>query len=366
MRDPLAERLLAEIMKWSDEDMARERPILQSMAAYKYDEYQQFIPGMRFVESLALWLGQFQTIEEKTVAYEFVKTKLIFCSNAEINHFVEMTYPDFVRPRLLRKTAQSHGLNPWQVKKIAESREFQIAQRKTLFLGLSDGARIDVFRRFNRELSHEQIYPTYEISVERARSLADELNSDLAKLLPKRKKIGTEKFETVVLLDDFSASGLSYIREEDGRFKGKIAKLYDYLSDSKNALANLFDLAQTDFYVVLYLATEQARRNSELLWQKLWATAGGECSIIVVHSFGETIKIEAGGSEPFNDLVENYYDPDIETEHTKKGGSDVKFGFNRCGLPVVLSHNTPNNSLALLWAETEKYRALFPRISRHK
>ena len=33
MRDPLAEWLLATVMEWSQEDVARERPILQAMAA---------------------------------------------------------------------------------------------------------------------------------------------------------------------------------------------------------------------------------------------------------------------------------------------------------------------------------------------
>jgi hypothetical protein len=56
MRDALAERLLGSVMEWSNEDIARQRPILQALASLKYDEYQQFSPGMRFVESLALWL----------------------------------------------------------------------------------------------------------------------------------------------------------------------------------------------------------------------------------------------------------------------------------------------------------------------
>ena len=56
VRDLLAEQLLAKVMGWTQEDVARERPDLQAMASYNYDEYQQFSPGMRFVESLALWL----------------------------------------------------------------------------------------------------------------------------------------------------------------------------------------------------------------------------------------------------------------------------------------------------------------------
>jgi hypothetical protein len=85
MRDVLAERLLARVMNWKPEDVARERPDLQEMATYKYDEYQQFSPGMRFVESLALWLNQFKSFEERGTAYEFVKKRLVFLSSAEVN-----------------------------------------------------------------------------------------------------------------------------------------------------------------------------------------------------------------------------------------------------------------------------------------
>jgi hypothetical protein len=57
MRASLAERLLATVMEWSPEDIARERPLLDVLARLKYDEYQQFSPGMRFIESLAYWLS---------------------------------------------------------------------------------------------------------------------------------------------------------------------------------------------------------------------------------------------------------------------------------------------------------------------
>jgi hypothetical protein len=68
MRDELAEALLAKVMNWSDEEKARERPVLQDLARYKYDEYQQYAPGRRFIESLALWLRQFETIDERRTA----------------------------------------------------------------------------------------------------------------------------------------------------------------------------------------------------------------------------------------------------------------------------------------------------------
>ena len=46
-------------------------------------------------------------------------------------------------------------------------------------------------------------------------------------------------------------------------------------------------------------------------------------------------------------------------------------GFVECALPVVLSHDAPNNSVCLLWLDTrdkegsKNLRALFPRYERH-
>src|SRR4051794_15858919 len=116
--------------------MAGERPLLQAMASYKYDSYQQFSPGMRFIESLARWLAQFDSLEERRIGYEFVKRRLIFCSADEVIHLVEMAYPDHIRPFLIRCVAQEMGTNPYHVTRITNSREFRLRQRQCLFLGL--------------------------------------------------------------------------------------------------------------------------------------------------------------------------------------------------------------------------------------
>lgn len=168
MKDNLAQALLAKIMDWKDEEDAAERPYLQVMAAYKYDEYQQFSPGMRFIESLALWLRQFGTIEEKRKAYAFVKNRMIFISRAEIEHLVTSAYPDIIQYYLIEKVASIIGIPNYMVTRITQSIEFRVLLRQSLFLGLSDGAHTDIFRRKNvSDISYEQVYQTYEISEER-------------------------------------------------------------------------------------------------------------------------------------------------------------------------------------------------------
>ncbi|SRR6266566_1239767 len=371
MRDILAERLLGAVMEWTPEELARERPDLQAMAAYKYDEYQQFAPGMRFVESLATWLKQFRTAEDRGVAYDFVKRKLIFCSATEMNHLVAMAYPDLIRPQLLRRVARSGGYEEWRVSRAASSVEFRVFRRRTLFLGLSDGARLDAFRRYNHsELSHEQVWQTYEIPDQRVDDLIDRLTSDLTEILDAAPVLGERTFTTVILLDDFSASGISYIRkEDDGTFSGKIAKFHEELVDAESPISRIVERSNLEVMVVLYMATSQALDYLSALAEELWEPLGVRSSVLAVYPLGPEIRVQPGDGNRVGQLLENYYDPSIEDEFTQKGGTDLKFGFAGCGLPVVLNHNTPNNSIYILWAEPPSggaLRPLFPRVSRHR
>ena len=67
MRDQIAARLLAKVMEWEElETVPKVLPTLQLLADFKYDHYQQFGPGRRFIESLALWLHQFDPQDRKT------------------------------------------------------------------------------------------------------------------------------------------------------------------------------------------------------------------------------------------------------------------------------------------------------------
>ena len=65
MRQRLAEKLLLKIMQWDVDEVQVERPMLQAISNFKYDEYRQFSPGMLFLGSLTSWLRQFKTIEER-------------------------------------------------------------------------------------------------------------------------------------------------------------------------------------------------------------------------------------------------------------------------------------------------------------
>jgi hypothetical protein len=367
VRDILAEKLLVRVMGWDKDQVKAEVPLVLALASYKYNEYQQFSPGMRFVESLARWLRQFETSEERTLAYEFVRDRLIFCSSTEMRHFVEMAYPDHIRPYLLRRAAQEIAQDWRHVGRVARSKEFRVIRRQCLYLGLSDGARIDLFRRSSQELDHEQIWQTYELADDRVKELLEKLGEDVAAM---RGDVHEEtKFTTVVLLDDFSASGRSYYMPRgDGTLGGKIAKFHQQVTNPESRISQLVDLKHLHLIILLYVATDQALAHLDECSAKLWNTVPVPCTVQVVQRLPDHLRLTADNSEELVKVIERYYDHDIHDSHMEKGGtSDSKYGFAACGLPLVLHHNTPNNAIALLWSyEDKKVRGLFPRIRRHK
>lgn len=372
MNEQLATELLIKIMDWNDARVASERPYLEALARFKYNEYQQFAPGMRFIESLALWLRQFATSAEREHAYAFVKERLIFVSSAEMTHYVSVSFPDLIRPILVRRAASTLGTPSHNLFSIITSVHYSIATRQCLFLGLSDGARLDIFRRFNPQLSHDQIYRTHEISEDRAQGLKGDLVADLREHLGREPTPEEARFTTVVLIDDFTASGLSFLRTEVDAQKGKFSKWLRSVAED----GDLADLIAPDAHIaaLFYIATASARTrlSHELPTAIQQVLPDASCDVIAVQELDDSIPLAVGRDDPFLQLVDDdrYYNTRVNDVHMATGTGDGRRGFDEGLLPVVLTHNTPNNSVLLLWANSAELglgvRGLFPRVSRHR
>jgi hypothetical protein len=358
VREALAERLLANVMGWSPEQVAEERPLLQDLAVYKYDEYQQFSTGMHFVERLAVWLGQFSQGLDRQEAYDFIKRNLLFISEPEVRHLVSLAYPDIVKPVLLAKVASQTGIPDFLVGRLANHEIFPRLRRRSLFLGLSDGARMDVLRRLGR-LDNEQVCAGYQLSLDKCKDLIDELN--------KSEKVKDARFQTLFLLDDFSGSGDSLFRMEKGKLKGKIHACLETLL-RENQTTGLFDVDLLHVHVILYLATQRALSDLRDRISQYSPSNWPTCDVRSVYTISDSVRVTHEKEPKFDAILKKYYDPDIMDRHLLKGGLDVIHGYAGCSLPLVLNHNTPNNSIYLLWANREDIKpiGLFPRVSRHR
>jgi len=355
MKDELANELLSKVLGWSETEGVtnlQDSQVLielQHLARYKYDDYLRFSPGSKFIESLATWLNQFERGEEREDALEFVKRRLIFVSEREIHHLAEILHPEYAKPRIRQHVANELGLAEYQISAIESSPIFKQRSRETLYLGLSDGARIDIFRRSTKEVDHEQVYPTYEVAQTRLKKMKEKLEEHLPEFSNEDLR-----FRFVFLIDDFSDSGTS--------LKSKINGFATILNNDKQ---EVFNGPETKVYVCIYIASRQALDYVKDMLRNMKDTPWGEVpEVFAIQILEEDLRFDSKREPGFDTLLNRYYDPSIMNEHLKVGGDSAMYGFADCRLQIMLPHNTPNNSISLLWAP-EPMTALFPRLERH-
>jgi hypothetical protein len=371
MINAFALNLIADVMKWDTEEATREYAWLRLMSAVKYDSYSDFRAGSRFPESLATWLRQFDH-DDRLKAYRFVKDRLVYLSQAELQRVVELFVPETVTPYLRRAAAAEMGIKPWEVwGNTGGTKAFKQLLRRSLFVGLSDGSRIDVLRRANSpELVQDQFVPMLDIGDDKWRDLGEKLAEELG---------NSARFENVYLIDDFTASGTTFTREVDGKWKGKLKKFNDLIVKSRKSVGKLFPISENyTLHIHHYISTKQARdaldtrvadahvRMDDRSFDRVCITQGLELPA--------SLKMTGSEDQPMLAICDQYYD-DYLYQRLKKhcdeaGQTNMKRGYADCALPVVLEHNTPNNAVSILWAETDgrlghPMRPLFRRRDRH-
>jgi hypothetical protein len=379
MNQDLGLKILGQIMNWSDDRAREEFRWLRLMARLKYDGYRDFQAGMRFIESLATWLQQFKANERET-AYGFARRTLVYIGPSEMQRLVEQFYPGTVRDRLVRTVAAERNIPTYRLLADAGARAaVERLRRQTLFMGLSDGARIDIVRHSNAGLlSNEQLVIATQVDKDKWKDLLDNLREDL--------KDSDARFRLVYLIDDFAGTGTSFFRYNDkkARWTGKLVRFRESIEAAKGAMGDggIFtpdwELCIHHYLAAAGAAQAMAERQEQaraVLASDTWAKA-------VRLTFGAVLRGDlplgsvAGRDDAFIELTKTYYDPIIRTKHTDVGGvTHLGLGYGGCALPLVLDHNTPNNAVALLWAETEggdregvaapAMRPLFRRRQRH-
>jgi hypothetical protein len=384
MINTLALNLVADVMKWDNEVATREYAWLRLISSMKYDGYSDFRAGVRFLESLVSWLRHFEEAD-RGAAYAFVKERLVYISTLEMQRVIETFVPETVTPYLRRSVASELGIKPYEVWKTSEGANvFKRRLRRCLFVGLSDGSRIDVLRRANAgRLSQEQVVPMMNVDDEKWKSLAGDLKDEL----------GSEaRFDDIYLIDDFTASGTTFIRFPDGKPKGKLYKFQKIVHDAKTRLKpEDFPLADSyTLHIHHYVSTSQAHEAlhervaeaTERLQNKSFGEAlitegmllPSDLRVATIDRETRAVALTRSTDAPIVDLCGRYYDDDLfkrlEKHCREAGQTDMKYGYADCSLPLVLEHNTPNNAIPLLWAETDgklgvPMHPLFFRRDRH-
>ncbi len=79
-------------MDWNEETATREYAWLRLIARLKFDGYRDYLAGVRFAESLAGWLSQFEP-SHREAAYAFVKNLRIPGNPAGDSDLMSATIP---------------------------------------------------------------------------------------------------------------------------------------------------------------------------------------------------------------------------------------------------------------------------------
>lgn len=368
MNAELVNSLLYAVTKWDDSVLAKEQPILEFMGSMKYDSYDQFMPGARFLASFVQWLSQFDD-EDKDIVYKLIKERLIFISSSQMSYLIDLLYSTKIKPIINAQAAKILEIPQYFVSKIERSDAFVQQKRLSLMVGLSDGAHMDILRR-SAGFNNEQVLTNYYPNEEKLKGMLEKLGEEKS-----LKGMDQLKFKTLFLIDDFTASGTSFVRKENNDYKGKLVKVLKEIqkkgASDKLQFGDLFD-EKLEIHLLFCIATEYAinKIRNEINECLVYLELNDKLKVIVDYvqiienPISEQIKNNA---ELENVLMKSrYFDKDsVMSESYLKGKHDKPYwGFDECALPIVLSHNTPNNSLPILW-QNEVFKGLFPRISRH-
>jgi hypothetical protein len=354
MRDRLAERLLSTVMVWDSTQVRRQLRELQTLAGIKYDDYGNFGPGAKFIESLAGWLNQFP-MERRQIALDFVLGELVFISETQMTHLITLVPTEVIASELRTRIAKITDIPVHRIRAMEQHADFKQLRRASLIIGASDGARLDQLRRASG-LSHEQFLQGPAATPDQIKPLARELAKQLA-----GSNAEHAPFQHVFFVDDFSGSGRTLVRDTDEGVKGKLLRLRNDLADAAKQGYVVPDIPGT---IVLYCASEQAEEHVRSHLHKVGLS---DWSVRASQTIPNAVRVTDTNSKMIT-LSHEYYDPATEDEH-KEG--PVPIGYSDCALPLVLAHNTPNNSICPLWmdtrdkAESKQRKALFPRYERH-
>ncbi len=378
MNSNLANQLLASIMNWDAQTLASERAALEFMGSMKYDAYDRYMPGMRFMSSLVQWLNDINE-EDREVAFKFIKNRLVFISSTQMNYLVDLLYDSKIRPALLDMATTETGMASYMRSNAKVRERFEIEKRSSLVIGLSDGAHTDILRR-SAQFNNEQVLTNYYPDGKKLKDMLDALRQD-----DKLKGLEKPYFHRVFLIDDFTASGKSFIRfdQEDKKYHGKLKKIIDELctigyperGQKIEHLSYLLNPEQDEIHIdILFcIATEKAITNIKTALDAYLEAKETKrkvsYTIHVVQVLEDKLSDDIKADKELNKVLrkDKHFVKEAVLSKSYAVGKDDNpwLGFDECALPVVLSHNTPNNSLPIIWQDAERFHGLFPRISRH-
>lgn len=333
---------------------------IQILSQFKFEPYQPLPYPIEkdFLERLSEWLGEFDEDKKKFLFY--LASKIIFYTREQIDDLILFIYDRKIKKILLDEIIEkSDDIEEFSYFEALEDLEEEL--NRTLFVALSDSAKLNDFMHFNNE-------------IKRAKSMGVELSTLLypsiqkGKLTDPNKIKICENFEKEVLLcDELLIDKKRIVILENDCCSGT-----DFI-EALNLIHNSnlkFESIILAPYILSYLGKKRI-----LDWIKNHFIKNRSIHLV----YGSLVPEEAKCFDHDNSyLKSDWLDDSIDICYEIKQiciqiydenyppKPEYKFGYNQLKTLMVTYYNCPDTTLPIIWFPNEnKWKPLFLRASRH-
>lgn len=284
------------------------------------------------------WLAQFQPAadleKDEQLHALFLLSEFIYFGHSEIRELLRSLYRDLFRSRMIYEIRRKNGNTknyPEITQKYAEVR------KQTRFLGVGNpsesGTHLLYYFRQENNLGKELFIHSHEV-------FGRDLSSGVPALIVRDPAI-----ENYVYIDDLCGSG---------------TQATQYMRDVVTPLKQLNQKARV-FYFVLFATSDGLKAVRDL-----------RCfdAVEAVFELDDTFKTLEMGSRVFENEMSPYLRAEIYQTCCKYGAQVFPphpLGYKNGQLMLGFSHNTPDNTLPIFWADASigaNWRPIFRRYNK--
>ncbi|MFQ3247369.1 MAG: hypothetical protein ACI9SP_004024 [Arenicella sp.] len=283
-------------------------------------------------DEVNIWLDNFlsdkSTNKDEQLHALYLLSKYMYFSSGEIKELLKATYRDLYKYPIIKLIRKSNNdtLNRKLIKK-----EFDKKLEKTRFLGVGNpsesGSHMLYYFRQENALSKDYFIHAHQIF-----DLAGESSP----------KLKDETISRYVFIDDFCGEG---------------TQATDYLKDIIARIKSASQDVEVHYYVLFGNESGLSRVRSETLIDSCEA----------VFKLDETYKCfgEKSRYAPKNDeRLDWVFAEEMVKKHGKYLNKFNPLGHGDCQFLIGFFHNTPNNTLPIIWKKSDKWQPIFKRYGK--
>lgn len=298
------------------------------------------------------WLSNFEDdrcgidVEKQRECALYLLSNFLFYNEKLVRVLLKSLYEDLFRRPIIHKIRENNN-NTLDHKLIAQGLSEEI--EKTRFLGLGNpsesGCHLLYYFRQENKLKKKLFINPHEIF------LLTRTDNSVVNQTVINESLRNQDISRYVFIDDFCGSGSQCIHYSHEIIEG--------IKSLNNAVeVNYFSLAATQSGLETIRSDSKYDRVESVVELDDTFRYFSDTSRYFSTFPDYQMEMEKDASQAFCHFYGEILKDELREEKVKP------LGFDDCQLLIGFHHNIPNNSIPVLWAETDTFKSLFPRYSK--